>query len=194
MAFYRPAAHSRTCFCLNQGLIYLLAVLNWSYCDLHKILEFFEVCAHGRIFSSSPPPQMNILVLVYCQIYISIFTVSLPNCILLSPLYANALPGCLYYHLSIYLLSLCDLQCSLAFCSQITFCLLSTPDDPFIAQLCFTISPDNASCFLTVPYLLFLCCSLPLAVHFSPTRLVLMLTQLHQLFCLVLYHLSSLPG
>lgn len=94
--------------------------------------------------------QTSILVLVYCQIYLLIFTVSLPNCILLSPLYANALPSCLYYHPSIYLLTVCDLRCSLASYSQITFCLLSMPDDPFITQLCFTII-DNASYFLTIP-------------------------------------------
>lgn len=44
-----------------------------------------------------------------------------------------------------------DLQRSLASHSQITFCLLSTADDPFITQLCFTIGSDYASYFLTVP-------------------------------------------
>lgn len=69
-----------------------------------------------------------------------------------------------YYHLFMLMLSLAacicaplfiflspDLWRSLASHSQITFCLLSTPDDPFITQLCFTISSDNASHFLAVP-------------------------------------------
>lgn len=110
LVFYRSAAHSRTCFCLNQGLPYLLIALNWNHCDIHRMLVFFEFCAHGRIFSF--PffpffPQTCILALVYCQIYPSIFTASLPNCILLSRLYANALSRCLCYPPSIYLLTVC---------------------------------------------------------------------------------------
>ena len=147
MASHRDAARRRSSFCLNRDLTYLFTVLNLDHCNLHKILKFFEVSAHTRIFPSFSF-QSSILVLVYYQIYLQIFTVSFPNCILLSPPYANALPSCLYYHPSIYLI-VCDLRYSLASYSQITFCLLSMPDDPFITQPCFTISTD--SCFLTIP-------------------------------------------
>lgn len=150
MALHRDAACSKTRFCLNQDLTYLFTVLSLKHYDLHAILKFFEVCAHAKIFPSFSF-QSSRWVLVYYQIYLENFTVSFPNCILLSPLYANALPGCLCYHPSIYLLIGCDLRYSLASYSQIPFCLLSMPDDPFITQPCFTISPDNALYLLTIP-------------------------------------------
>lgn len=138
VACHRQAAHSRSHLCLKQDLLPVYRIeLLWS----SKVLELFEICAHTKTFSSFSL-QSSILVVVYYYIYLQVFTVSFPNCILLSPLYANTLPCCLDYHPSIYLLIVCDLRYSLASYSQITFCLLSMSDDPFIAQPRFKISSE----------------------------------------------------
>lgn len=134
---------------------------------------------HATLFLSPFSFQLGILVLVYYQIYLQIFTVSFPSCILLSPLYANALPGCLYYHPSIYLLILCELQYSLASYSQTTFCHLSMLDDPFYHLAMFhTHSPVGFKLLTVLSQHLFFYCLLLPCINFSLTSLVLILPQL----------------
>lgn len=92
--FLRAATHIRACFCLNQGLTYLLAVLNWNYCDLHRMLGFFEVYAHGRVFSF-------LFIFFPRRVYWYLFVVRFIFRFLRSPF-----PTAYYYHLFMLMLSL----------------------------------------------------------------------------------------
>lgn len=148
MASYRDDVCSRTCFCLNQDPIYLFTVLNLDHCSLYNTLKFFEVCAHTRIFP--------------CFFFLILFIIRFIFRFLQSPF-----PVAYYYHLFMLMLSLaaCIITPPFIFPSRVIysthqlpilrslFCLLSMQDDPFITQPCFTISPDNASSFLTLPQL-----------------------------------------
>lgn len=177
MASYGDDAYSRTCFCLNQDPIYLFTVLNLNHCSLYNTLKFSEVCADARIFP--------------CFFFLVLFMIRFIFRFLQSPF-----PVACYYHLFMLMLSLaaCIITPPFIFPSCVIY---STHQLPILRSL-FAFSAckmtllslshvSQSAQIILHPSLFFLsflvlCCLLPLAIHFSPTRLLLMLTQLDQVF------------